>query len=131
ETGQVWPRATGDVEHAAHGAARVALEAVDEEVDLALPVHVEGDLVEARRRVLAHGPHHASMASRITQDAVIPVRPLGSHACATSTRSPPTTRHRVSEWTMSISSVVLIPHGSGDPVPGASLGSSTSTSIVT
>src|SRR5438552_253832 len=54
ETGQVWPRAAGDVEHAAHGAARVALEAVDEEVDLALPVHVEGDLVEARRRVLAH-----------------------------------------------------------------------------
>src|SRR5204863_6030395 len=133
EPGEMRAGPARDVEHPAHGPSRIALEAVDEEVDLALPVHVERDLVEARGAVLVGQgrPHQASMASRITHDAVIPVRPLGSHTWATSTRSPPTTRHRASEWTMSTNSAARIPHGSGEPVPGASLGSRTSTSIVT
>ena len=50
---QVRARAARDVEHALDGPARVAPEAVDEEIHLLLSVHVEGDLVVARRRVLS------------------------------------------------------------------------------
>ena len=48
---EVGSGAAGDVEHAADRPPGEALEAVDEEVDLALAVHVERDLVEPRARV--------------------------------------------------------------------------------
>src|SRR5436309_269880 len=137
EPDQVRSRAAGDVEHAADGAAlRELPEAVDEEVDLALAVHVERDLVEPRCRVLPIAlhrmcPHQLSNASRITQEAAMPVRPVGSQAWVTSTRSPPITWQSPSSRTTSISSGTRSPPGSGEPVPGASAGSSTSTSIVT
>src|SRR6185436_3378234 len=134
--------AAGDVEHGLDGPPRIGAEAVDEEVHLLLSVHVEGDLVVARRRVLAgvrrrrvagalHLPHHVSRASRRIQEAVIPVRADGSQAWATSTRSVPTIRHGSSSRTISTSSAARKPHGSGEPVPGASAGSSTSMSTVT
>src|SRR6266850_1582911 len=49
---EVGPGATGDVDDPADRMAREPLEAVDEEVDLALAVEVEGDLVKPRRAVL-------------------------------------------------------------------------------
>src|SRR3989441_9470831 len=52
EAHQVWPGAAGDVDDPADGSSRKPPEAVDEEVDLALAVEVERDLVEARRAVL-------------------------------------------------------------------------------
>src|SRR5688572_10202459 len=114
EADQVRAGAARDVDHRAHAPAGEALEAVDEEVDFALAVHVEGDLVQARSAVFARAsfvgardaglhrtsPHHASSASRMTHEAAMPVRPDGSHACATSTRSPPMTRQSRSRRTM-------------------------------
>src|SRR5580765_3079328 len=132
--------AARDVEHGLDGPPRIGAKAVDEEVHLLLSVHVEGDLVVARRRVLAgvrgvagalHLPHHVSRASRRIQEAVIPVRADGSQAWATSTRSVPTIRHGSSSRTISTSSAARNPQGSGEPVPGASAGSSTSMSTVT
>ena len=76
-------------------------------------------------------PHQVRMASRRIHEAVIPVRPDGSKAWATSTRSVPTIRQGSSSRMISISSAVVSPQGSGAPVPGASEGSSTSTSMVT
>ena len=52
----------------------------------------------------------------------MPVRPVGSQAWATSTRSPPMTRQSLSIRTISISSGTRSPPGSGEPVPGASDG---------
>src|SRR5215470_7718398 len=136
QTREMWAGAARDIEHAPHRPLRIALEAVGEEVDLALAVHVERDFVVARCGVLALAahrtvPHHVRSASRITHEAAMPVRPLGSHACATSTRSPPITSQPPSSLITSISSGTRRPPGSGEPVPGASDGSSTSTSIVT
>ena len=71
------------------------------------------------------------MASRRIHEAVMPVRPDGSQAWATSVRSVPTIRQGSSRRTISTSSAAVMPQGSGAPVPGASEGSSTSTSIVT
>ena len=130
---QVRPGAARDVEHPADRPPGEALEAVDEEVDLALAVHVEGDLVEPRARCTrAPGspsarspgdrPTRCSIASRMTQEAAIPVRPLGSQAWATSTRSPPMTWQSPSMRTISSSSGTRRPPGSGEPVPGASRG---------
>ncbi len=87
EPDQVRPGAARDVEHGLDGPPRIAAEAVDEEVHLLLPVHVEGDLVVAGRRVLAarrHFAHQVRIASRRTQDAVMAVRPDGSKPSATS-----------------------------------------------
>src|SRR5256885_427997 len=137
ETDQVRPGPASDVERPADPDPGVPLEAVDEEVDLELAVRVERDLVEPGGGVVAvaalhrRSPHHVSMASRMTQAAAMPVRPVGSHAWATSTRSPPITRHSPSIRTISTSSGTRSPPGSGEPVPGASAGSRTSTSIVT
>src|SRR3989454_7869241 len=141
EPHQVGPGAAGDVDNATDAPPGESLEAVDQEVDLALAVEVERDLVEARGAVLPDpallaklqraAPHQASSASRITQEAAMPVRPVGSQACATSTRSPPITWQPSSIRTISTSSGTLSPPGSGEPVPGASAGSRTSTSIVT
>src|SRR5262245_10600532 len=133
QAGEVRTGSAGDVQDPPDGPPGVALEGVDQEVHLPLAVHVEGDLVELGRAVhrQTYSAHHVSSASRITQEAAMPVRPVGSHAWATSTRSPPTTRQSPSSRTSSISSGTRRPPGSGEPVPGASEGSSTSTSIVT
>src|SRR5262249_56786110 len=82
EANQVGPGPARDVEDPAHAAPGEVAEAVDEKVDLPLAVHVECDLVEPRGRVLFQrmSPHQVSMASRITHDAAMPVRPLGSQA---------------------------------------------------
>src|SRR5437867_2250923 len=98
---QVGPGAAGDVDDAPDGPPGESLEAVDQEVDLALSIEIERDLVEPRGAVLLDptllaklqrlAPHQARSASRITQEAAMPVRPVGSQACATSTRSPPIT----------------------------------------
>ena len=121
ETDQVGPGAAGDVEHGLDRAPGEAAEAVGEEVHLLLPVHVESDLVVARRRVVAlffHFPHQVRMASRRIQEAVMPVRPEGSKAWATSMRSVPTIRQGSSSLTISTSSEAVMPQGSGAPVPG-------------
>src|SRR5947199_2436391 len=138
---QVGPGAAGDVDDAPDGPPGESLEAVDQEVDLALSIEIERDLVEPRGAVLLDptllaklqrlAPHQARSASRITQEAAMPVRPVGSQACATSTRSPPITWQPSSIRTISTSSGTRSPPGSGEPVPGASAGSRTSTSIVT
>src|SRR5262249_980383 len=123
-----------DVEHRLDATPGVTLEAVDEEVHFLLPVHVEGDLVVPGRRVLTrrrHLAHQVRMASRRIHAAVMAVRPDGSNTIATSMRSAPTIRHGSSSRMMSISSDVRRPQGSGAPVPGASEGSRTSTSMVT
>src|SRR4030095_12328336 len=122
--------AAGDVDHPADTPAREAREAVNEEVNLALTVEVERDLVEARGAVLPgpallaepqrSSPHHASSASRITHEAAMPVRPEGSQEWATSTRSPPMTLQPSSMRYISSSSGTRSPHGSGAPGPRAS-----------
>src|SRR5262249_1849882 len=142
---QVGPGPAGDVDDTPDAPPRVPFEAVDQEVDLALTVQLEGDLVEPRRAVLADAalfakpqrgpPHQARSASRMTQEAAMPVRPVGSQAWATSTRSPPITRQPSSDRTMSTNSGTRSPPGSAEPVPGASAGASAgwrrSMSIVT
>ena len=79
---QVGPGPARDVEDPAHAASGEVAEGVDEEVHLPFAIHVERDLVQPRGRVLSQrmSPHQVSMASRITQDAAMPVRPLGSQA---------------------------------------------------
>src|SRR4030095_15145793 len=62
ETDQVRARPAADVEHGLDRAPGEAAEAVDEEVHLLLPVHVESDLVVARRRVLSGGHSILNMA---------------------------------------------------------------------
>src|SRR5262245_61151551 len=134
EADQVRTRAARDVENRLDRTPGKPAEAVGEEIHLLLPIHVEGDLVVARRGVLgflSHLPHHVRIASRRIQDAVMPVRPDGSKAWATSIRSVPTIRQGASSRTISTSSAAVMPQGSGAPVPGASDGSSTSTSMVT
>src|SRR5215468_4660835 len=46
------PRAAGDIDHRLDGPFGEATEAVGEEIHLLLAVHVEGDLVVARRRII-------------------------------------------------------------------------------
>ena len=76
---------------------------------------------------LARGIAECAVAARYE----MAVRPEGSNPWATSTRSVPTIRHGWRSRMISISSAARSPHGSGAPVPGASDGSSTSTSMVT
>src|SRR5262249_52020768 len=62
EANQVRARAAGDVEDRADRATGIASEAVGEKIHLLLAVHVEGDLVVARRGILGVG-HSISRSS--------------------------------------------------------------------
>src|SRR5262249_21782120 len=135
------PGTAGDVDATPDAPPRVPFEAVDQEVDLALTVQLEGDLVEPRRAVLADAalfakpqrgpPHRAKSASRMTQAAAMPVRPVRSQPRATCAREGPITPQPSSGRPLSASSGCGCPPGATELVPGASDGASTSMSIVT
>ena len=75
EADQVRAGAARDVEHGPHATAGEGPEAVNEEVHFLLPVHVEGDLVVAGRRVLARqrrrgGAGEPSLSAGVTAAVV-------------------------------------------------------------